>query len=453
MSETAVPLSLHRSNRFGPALPPRTFAGFAAAIVTVLLIAFFGYRSLDSEEQSAALSQHTLQVIQRTDQLLSSLKDAETGQRGFLLTSRESYLEPYNNARASIPGELADLRRLIANNVQETLLGQLQRFAEDKLAELQQTIDLKRAGKADEALATVLTDRGKITMDHLRDVSGQLLEQDRATLVVRTEAARQASQLTLVVTAGGAAILFVLIIAAGFLTSRDFLTQQTESWLQAGQNGLSERMQGEQRLDTLGQNVLEYLARYLDAQVGALYIVEPDGRFERVAGYALPPEHDARADALRPGDGLAGQAVKENRLLVVDDAPSDYLAVVSSLGRGKPTRLLIAPASDSGLVQAVVELGFFRPVEPSDPAGARVDRHRDPLLQGSHASRGAAGGDAAAVRGIADAAGGAAGRQRGAGRAGQCLEGLAGPPGIAAGGARTDQLATGGAGKHPREPA
>jgi CheY-like chemotaxis protein/signal transduction histidine kinase len=169
----------------------------------------------------------------------------------------------------------------------------------------------------------------------------------------------------LVVTAGGAAILFVLIIAAAFLTSRDFLAQQTEAWLQSGQAGLSERMQGEQRLETLGQNVLEFLARYLDAEVGAIYIAE-GGQFRRFAGYALPSGHDATADALRIGDGLAGQAAKENRIRVVDDVPAQYLPVASTLGNSKPAHLLIAPASDGALVQAVLELGFFRALLPSD---------------------------------------------------------------------------------------
>src|SRR3569833_245966 len=93
---TATPPRPRRVSRFGPALPPRTFAGFAAAIATVLQIAFFGYHSLDDQEQSTALTAHTLQLMQRMDALLSSVKDAETGQRGYLLTGRESYLEPYD---------------------------------------------------------------------------------------------------------------------------------------------------------------------------------------------------------------------------------------------------------------------------------------------------------------------------------------------------------------------
>ena len=367
MSESTAPANLRRINRFGPALPPRTFAGFAAAIVTVLLIAFFGWRALDNEAASSALGAHTVSVLQRVDALMSSLKDAETGQRGYLLTGRETYLEPYNNARADVPGELAELRRLTATNPRQLeLLSQIQRFADQKFTELQETIVLKRADNSAGALAVVMTDRGKIVMDRLRDVIDQFLQEDRATLVIRSEATRQAAELTLVITAGGAAVLFVLIIAAGFLTSRDFLTQQTEAWLQSGQAGLSERMQGEQRLESLGENVLGYLARYLDAQVGALHIVEPGGKFRRFSSYALPPGYDEKPDILLPGDGLAGQAVKENRVLTVHDIPTGYLPVASSLGRANPSHILIAPANDGGVVQAVIELGFFRKLLPSD---------------------------------------------------------------------------------------
>ena len=367
MSESTAPANPRRINRFGPLLPPRTFAGFAAAMVTVLLIALFGYRSLDNQQESSILAAHSVNVLQRIDALMSSLKDAETGQRGYLLTGRETYLEPYNNARADVPGQLQELRRLTAGNPrQQELLSQIQRFSDQKFNELEDTIVLKRAGNSENALAVVNTDRGKIVMDRLRDVITQFLEEDRATLAMRNESTRQSSELILVTTTGGAAILFVLIIAAGFLTSRDFLTQQTEAWLQTGQAALSERMQGEQRLESLGENVLAQLARYLDAQVGALHIVEPGGKFRRFASYALPPGYDETRDILLPGDGLAGQAVKENRVLIIREVPNGYLPVASSLGRSNPTHLLIAPANDGAAVEAVVELGFFRQLLPSD---------------------------------------------------------------------------------------
>jgi signal transduction histidine kinase len=115
-------------------------------------------------------------------------------------------------------------------------------------------------------------------------------------------------------------------------------------------------MQGDQPLDSLGQRILEFLAQFLNAQVGAIFIA--DGRqFRRVAGYAISAGADAAM--LRPGDGLTGQAAKDNRALRVRDLPPDYLPIGSATGRSAPDELLIAPASSDGTVHAVMELGFF----------------------------------------------------------------------------------------------
>ena len=84
------------------------------------------------------------------------------------------------------------------------------------------------------------------------------------------------------------------------MTSRDFRAREHEAWMRTGQIGCRERLQGEQRLETLGERTLAFLAEYLDAQVGAIYIAERDGRFRRFGGYALPGRR--RTDVLRPGE-------------------------------------------------------------------------------------------------------------------------------------------------------
>jgi hypothetical protein len=79
--------------------------------------------------------------------------------------------------------------------------------------------------------------------------------------------------------------------------------------------------------------VLEFLAQNMDAAVGALYLVESHDQLRRVAGYAIPPSH--RDEVVRPGEGLLGQAAKENRTLHVHDVPEAYLDVSSGVGQGK----------------------------------------------------------------------------------------------------------------------
>ena len=363
-----IPVSRPRDparTRPGGPLPPTTLAGLIAAVLAVALIALFTYRSLESREAAVERVTQTLEVARQLESLLASVTDAESGQRGFLLTGQERYLAPYTNARAAIPDELRRLRELTADNPsQQRRVESLVQLTAQKTQELDQTIALRRAGNADGALAIVETDRGKASMDQIRVLIGEMEAAERDLLATRQLEWHDRVAVSSRVTWGGSVILIVLIAAAGGLMSRDYQTRAIQLWLRNGQMALSERIQGEHRLPVLGDRVLAFLAEYLNAQAGAVYLAEGGNRFRRFAGYAAPA--GAEGEVLRAGDGLVGQAAKENRTLHVTDVPADYLPVASGLGRGTPATLLVAPATVDGVVHAVVELGFFRKVGPAD---------------------------------------------------------------------------------------
>jgi len=347
--------------RSGPPLPPGPFAGFLAAILAVVLIAAFSYSAQQANADAAGQVTHTLEVQARLAGVLSQVKDAETGQRGYLLTGQESYLDPYRNARAGLDGELEALARLTADNpTQQRTVGQLSELSRLKLLELEETIALRRAGQAEAALTMVRTDRGKAVMDQIRTLVLDMRNEEQRLLADRQEAWRHATRFASYVAWGGSGLLLVLILAAVAMTSRDYRAREAQNWLRSGQMGLASRIQGEQGLAALGEKVLAFLARYLGARVGTVYVAGEDGRFQRVAGHASAPDTVAR------GEGLLGQAAKDGQPLHVRDVPDGYLPVVSTLGRGRPAELLVAPAIADGTVHAVVELGFLRPVHPDD---------------------------------------------------------------------------------------
>jgi CheY-like chemotaxis protein/signal transduction histidine kinase/CHASE3 domain sensor protein len=351
------------SARSGPPLPPKTAFGFMLALTAVVTIALLSYQSLQATAASSKSLTQSIEVLGQFSALLSTLKDAETGQRGYLLTGNESYLEPFLGAKAALPGEFNTLRGLLANRPQETKqLEMLESLATQKMAELGQTVDLRRAGQTDAALAVVRTDRGKIYMDRIRGTLGDLENSERQLIAQRGRDWRSAAAISLVVTLGGSGILLVLIAFSAVVASRDFRRRQLESWLRAGQMGLSEQMQGDQTLDKLGSNLLGFLAAFLEAQVGAVYIAE-GGQFRRFAGYAIPARPDL--ETVRAGDGVIGQAAKDNRPIRVRDLPAGYLPIVSGVGEGTPSELLVAPASVDGVVHAVAEFGFFGAVDPA----------------------------------------------------------------------------------------
>jgi CheY-like chemotaxis protein/CHASE3 domain sensor protein len=349
--------------RKGPPLPPGPLLGFVVAVAAVAFIALLTARSLQTRSDAAGLMTHTLRVIEQLQNVLSLAKDAETGQRGYLLTGEQSYLEPFTTAKAQLPEEVRKTHDLVeADPVQLQRLQNLDQAVKDKLAELDQTIGMRNRGDNAAALAVVRSDKGKALMDRIRTLVTTMSAAERATLSDRQQAYDHASFVSSAITIGGAGILLILIGAAAILTSRDYRARQIQVWLRTGQMAFGQRIQGEQRLERLGEHVLSFLGSYLGAQVGALYLTEGAGVFRRLAGYAS----GANSDMVRAGDGLLGQAARDNRAIRVQNVPDGYLPITSALGHGAPREILIAPATADGTVHAMVELGFLRTLHDED---------------------------------------------------------------------------------------
>ena len=123
---------------------------------------------------------HELMVELSTERLLSTLIDAETGQRGYLLTNEEPYLDPYQNAIGRVQREIADLRELtVADPIEKDRLNEIEQLAKSKLNEIQRTIELRRGSGFQAAVDVVRTGEGRRAMDSIRAVArGMLRDED-----------------------------------------------------------------------------------------------------------------------------------------------------------------------------------------------------------------------------------------------------------------------------------
>jgi CheY-like chemotaxis protein/CHASE3 domain sensor protein len=349
-------------------LPPKTQLGFAAATLAVFLIALLSYRSFQQRAEGARLVAHTIEVTGQLENLLSTYRDAETGQRGYLLTGNERYLEPYNAAVGSLGKTLGVLRRLVSDNPEEVArLDAVEQAGRDKMAELQQTVDLRRAGQATKALAIVQSDRGKHLMDEIRVGISEMRDAERALLASRSRELESATALVMIVIWGGSALLLVLILSAAVMSSRDFLTQRIEGWIRAGQSELASSMQGQDVTEPLGDKIATFLGGYLEAQIGAVYFAPSRGALKRVGAYALPPTASgAAAESQTPPAGLTEQAYRENKLIETREVPADFFPVTSGLGRSPARHLVVVPVTADGSPNGAVELGFFDPARSPD---------------------------------------------------------------------------------------
>ncbi len=142
---------------------------FGGAGLLVALMALWSFSAVRQSEDSAAWQKHTLMVMDMADSFLSGLKDAETAQRGYLLTGDETYLEPYLTAHDRVAPRLAELRRFTQDNpAQQHRLDVLAPLIEKRLALLTQTIALRRDHHTGDALKILRSGRGKQLMDGIR---------------------------------------------------------------------------------------------------------------------------------------------------------------------------------------------------------------------------------------------------------------------------------------------
>jgi methyl-accepting chemotaxis protein len=204
----------------------RLLAGFGLAAFTLILVAGFSYHNANLLIDTERWVTHTHQVRTELADLLSELKDAETGQRGYLLTGEESYLEPYKGALTTIKATFDDVKKLTLDNPdQQRRLAAIGAVIESKLAELKQTIDLRRTQGFDAALKVVLTNEGKTYMDQIRNIVTEADQEEQSLLERRSEEARASSDMTMSIILWGGLIGTILVGAIGWFISKSLSDQ------------------------------------------------------------------------------------------------------------------------------------------------------------------------------------------------------------------------------------
>ncbi|QDV35323.1 hybrid sensor histidine kinase/response regulator [Tautonia plasticadhaerens] len=213
--------------------------GFAATAGVLALNAAVAVANL---RQIAANNRRVVQGVETLRQLnetLSSAKDAETGQRGYILTGEEPYLEPYRAGVAAIDGHLRVLRASLGNPGQGERLAALESLLGQRLAVLDRTVRLRREEGFEPAAEVVRAGRGKSLMDDIRLVVAEMEEHERRLLTRRSAEARaslgRAIVALAVATAAALTLVTLLYVAlrrhlAARERSEASLREQAERW-------------------------------------------------------------------------------------------------------------------------------------------------------------------------------------------------------------------------------
>jgi CHASE3 domain sensor protein len=207
---------------------PSSWMPAAAAPLLAVILSASAWLAIQSDRRSREIEQR-LQLQNVLTSLLSGLQDAETGQRGFLLTGDESYLAPYERVRETLADRTDELARLTADNpAQAATLAELRSVLAAKLDEVGSTIERRRQGDQAGALAMVSTDRGRDLMDRARRVIASM-DDAQATILIEQDAAGRRTARALVVAFSCAGLIAVAFVTVWMRSTRRYIAAVVQS--------------------------------------------------------------------------------------------------------------------------------------------------------------------------------------------------------------------------------
>jgi class 3 adenylate cyclase len=181
-----------------------------AAVFMVLLVAFSFWVSTKGKQADEAVA-HTVGNERLISVIQSQLQDAEIGQRGYLLTGDLFYLEPYDRAIAALTDSLEKLGNGVSDNRrQDGNIAVLRSLATQKLSELRQTVERRRAGDEAAAVSVLRGGQGKVLMDGVRDVLQRMRTEEENLMTVRANQARRAGIVLEIMVVGLALFIAVM---------------------------------------------------------------------------------------------------------------------------------------------------------------------------------------------------------------------------------------------------
>ncbi len=196
--------------------------GFSIGIAAIAAMGIVSLQNLRTQAYTARWEVRTYQVLNAIETAMSTMKDAETGQRGFIITGRDEYLEPYLRAVRTEQQSLNSLTALTSDNpTQQAYLRRVKPMIDERFSLLREGIAARREGGFRAGRPAVLSDRGKEVMDQIRLMFDQMKRLEKGLMASRTQAAEASARFTRGTILIGAPLSFLVLAASGFVITRN----------------------------------------------------------------------------------------------------------------------------------------------------------------------------------------------------------------------------------------
>lgn len=392
--------------------------GFGISLFLLIASSVVSYSSIRNLIGSSEMVDRTNRIIMASENILSNIKDGETGQRGYLMTGQHDFMEPYNGAYERTMESFKELRSLtIDNREQQYNCDSLETLINKRFNILRHALDVVYGG----GTFNIFTLReGLGYMQKIRLLVKKMQGIERQLLAERTSRLKRFTTYTpvFILVAAGLAILITILffkrvsdqytekallteeldkkdkeiasriviidgiaqkIASGDYTVRlseeqndalgslsvslnkmatslnqSFQLLSSKEWLQSGLAQLSEKLSGEKTIPEISNELAQFVAEYTDSKVGAVYLDDGNGSLVQTGNYSLGTS--AEAQRIGQHEGLVGQCFSSGREIILADL-DEKLYTLFSGGQIRPRSIVLFPMVFEHRAIGVVELG------------------------------------------------------------------------------------------------
>ncbi|WLV24007.1 ATP-binding protein [Aciduricibacillus chroicocephali] len=391
------------SRKFG--IKPKIIIGYAGVIVClviVFLILNMQIGSLQAERNQ--IIKHEMDVNNMANRLESYFIDMETGQRGYLITGKETYLNPFFNALSKWEDSYAELADYLRDDKEQVKrLGEIKTTIRDWIKNTgEPAIAAREDGNRKEIEALLSEDPGKEDMNKRRRQfeafrkSEQMTTQKHVAKLDERNKNLTIGLFSVLILIAGVSIVIAYVTARSITRTVNSVTNtirglahsskdlkkrihvktrdeirdlgeatnelldimEKRDWLQVSVAEILKSVQGVALIDILAKEFLGQMARNTNAAMGAFYIrqeCENGIEYEKVGSFADSAENIGR-ERFKAGEGLIGQCAEEMQMHIIQDIPENYRVIGSGLGEVKPKSILVAPVIFEGKAVAILEL-------------------------------------------------------------------------------------------------
>nr|WP_300002242.1 response regulator [Tissierella sp.] len=394
----------------------KLFAGFAIVTLLMLSVILYSYSSFIQQDKILQQNLKTYNIISYTDDILQNMLNMETGVRGYALTGNEKFLAPYYIGKLDYEKSFDKVKNLtMEDEVQQEHLVELDLnkklwldYVNLNFIDAREDVNL---GKVDlnDYISVVKQGNGKKYMDIIRDIIYDIKNQEEKTLYDRSILFNKLKTKTFLIMSVGGLIATILSIIITMVIARlivkpinsvtktfdqlsmgdaDYRTRLAfksndelgqlaknfnkfmdkiekiiienlnESWIKTGQTDLNEKLRNAKNVEELTGNAIDYIVKYTDSQIGAIYTCTDNSTLKLLSSYAY--ENKAKeSDEIKFGEGVIGQAALDKQTIFLKNIPDDYINISTGVGQALPKNIIVTPGIYSEDIKCIIEIGSF----------------------------------------------------------------------------------------------